>query len=207
MNKIKIKISNNQEYKKIALYLEKLGYVWNESQNDPFETSATPPKTLCIYPGEKVITYSRFITGDVSVSDFIKNNPLPKNQKPNKDLIVIYQNGDKVVARNKITGKIGEAKCHPDDEFDFNIGAKLAFDRLMEVEENEKIGEQYYNGKVVCTKTDDYSTDFTKGKIYNFVNGVIEDDDGDKRPIGRLPLKSIEDTRGIFGADFIELVE
>ena len=32
-----------------------------------------------------------------------------------------------------MTGEKAVAKCHPDDEFDFNIGAKLAFERLMGV--------------------------------------------------------------------------
>lgn len=210
MNKIKIKISSNQEYKKIVPYLGKLGYVWNESQKnpteyDPFETSVIPPKTLCIYPEEKVITYSRYITGDVSVSDFIKSNPLQKKQKkPNKDLIVIYRNGDKVVARNKIAGKIGEAKCHPNDKFDFSIGARLAFDRLMSDEEDEKIEdrEQYYNGKVVCISR---VPGFTIGKIYEFVNGRVADDDQEIRPFKWYD--GIKDITTAYERGFIELVE
>lgn len=47
--------------------------------------------------------------------------------------IVIYMKGNQVIALDKATGKKAVAKCHPDDEFDFNIGAKLAFERLMGV--------------------------------------------------------------------------
>ena len=47
--------------------------------------------------------------------------------------IVIYMKGNQVIALDKATGKKAVAKCHPDDEFDFNIGAKLAFERLMVV--------------------------------------------------------------------------
>ncbi len=36
----------------------------------------------------------------------------------------VYKNGDEVINRTV-------AKCHPDDKFDFEIGAKLAFNRLM----------------------------------------------------------------------------
>ena len=43
--------------------------------------------------------------------------------------ITITRHGNKVVA--KYGKKVGVAKCNPDDEFDFAIGAKLAFDRLM----------------------------------------------------------------------------
>lgn len=47
--------------------------------------------------------------------------------------IVIYMKGNQVIALDKATGKNAVAKCHPDDEFDFYIGAKLAFERLMGV--------------------------------------------------------------------------
>lgn len=43
--------------------------------------------------------------------------------------ITITRHGDKVVA--KFGKKVGVAKCSPDDTFDFAVGAKLAFSRLM----------------------------------------------------------------------------
>ena len=210
MSKIRIKIQNEQEYEKIAPLLKKLGYRWCSSlklptEYNPFDKTNT--KTLCVYSDDKIITYSSILEGTVSVSDFIKSNPLQK--KPNKDLIVIYRNGDKVVARNKVTGKIGEAKCHPSDKFNFNTGARLAFDRLMSGEEDEKIEdrEQYYNGKVVCTKLGFLSWGFTKGKIYHFVNGKTEDDNGNERPMQPSLITSIEEANKVFEADFIKLVE
>lgn len=45
------------------------------------------------------------------------------------DEITITRHGDKVVA--KYGKKVGVAKCSPDDTFDFAVGAKLAFSRLM----------------------------------------------------------------------------
>lgn len=51
--------------------------------------------------------------------------------------IVIYMIRNQVIAFDKATGKKAVAKCHPDDEFDFNIGAKLAFERLMGVSKEE----------------------------------------------------------------------
>lgn len=45
--------------------------------------------------------------------------------------IVIYCKGKDVIAKNTKTGETAKATCHPDDPFDFNIGAKLAFERLM----------------------------------------------------------------------------
>lgn len=48
--------------------------------------------------------------------------------------IIIYRKGAEVVAKNTATGKTGVARCNPADEFDFNIGAKLAFKRLTNPE-------------------------------------------------------------------------
>lgn len=97
--------------------------------------------------------------------------------KTQNETIVIYRNDNKVVALDKSTGKKAEAKCNPVDEFDFHVGAKLAFNRLMgedvkpddgvrEVKRKAKVGEYikvvdehslfdtYKNGdilKVICT--------------------------------------------------------
>lgn len=49
--------------------------------------------------------------------------------------VTIYQKGRKVIAEDNATGKIATAKCHPEDEFDFSVGAKLALDRLFKPEE------------------------------------------------------------------------
>lgn len=205
MSKIRIKIQNEQEYEKIAPLLKKLGYRWSSSLKLPTEYNPfdkTNAKTLYVYSDDKMIAYSLILEGTVSVSDFIKSNPLQKKQKkPNKDLIVIYRNGDKVVAKNKVTGKIGEAKCHPNDEFDFNIGARLAFDRLMD-SKDEKIEdkEQYFSGKVVCLSN---VIGFTKGKIYEFVNGKTVDDDQDTRPL----YDRVRDINDIYNGAFVEIVE
>lgn len=63
-----------------------------------------------------------------SADTFEKNN----NQK-----IVITTDGTETLARlyegDKVVKK-ATAKCSPDDTFDFNVGAKLAFERLMNVE-------------------------------------------------------------------------
>lgn len=53
------------------------------------------------------------------------------NLEPITERIVINRKGNHVIAHNTATGKKGIAKCNPKDTFDFNIGAKLAFERLM----------------------------------------------------------------------------
>lgn len=57
--------------------------------------------------------------------------------EPVNECIVIYHKGNEVIALNKIDGSKAVAKCHPDDDFDFMVGAKLAFQRLTGSESSE----------------------------------------------------------------------
>lgn len=63
----------------------------------------------------------------------VRNSPMDFELVSTQDnpKIEIYVDGEDVIAKNTVTGKIGKATCHPDDAFDFAIGAKLAFERLM----------------------------------------------------------------------------
>lgn len=97
--------------------------------------------------------------------------------------VVIYRNGAETIATDKRSGKTATAKCSPDDTFDFAVGARLAFDRLMGEKKDEKPKAEYYNGKAVCVKAIPQSG-FTAGKVYTFVGGETTDDNGDKRPRG-----------------------
>lgn len=51
--------------------------------------------------------------------------------EPVNETIVIYRKDREVIALDKTTGDKAIARCNPSDEYDFRIGAKLAFDRLM----------------------------------------------------------------------------
>ena len=55
------------------------------------------------------------------------------------ETIVIYRKDNEVVSLDKRTGKKAIAKCSPEDTFDFNIGAKLAFDRLINSNKNTTV--------------------------------------------------------------------
>lgn len=73
------------------------------------------------------------------------------------ETIVIYRKDNEVIALDKRTGKKAIAKCSPEDTFDFNIGAKLAFDRLMNgnkesitVEDMRKMLKSYCRGRSCC---------------------------------------------------------
>jgi hypothetical protein len=91
--------------------------------------------------------------------------------------VVIYTNGNKVIALDKATGKTGVAICSPEDRFDFYLGADLAFDRLRgRAKPPKERGPKYYSGEIVCTEAG--AANLTKGKIYKVKNGKFLDDYG-----------------------------
>jgi hypothetical protein len=113
--------------------------------------------------------------------------------------IAIYADGKRVVAVDKATSKIGIARCHPDDEFDFFLGAEIALERLKE---NCKEPE-YYSGEIVCTKA--VGRGLTVGKIYTVKDGKFIDDEGDTH--GRIyPYTSFKDLVDQHWSKFIEVV-
>lgn len=127
----------------------------------------------------------------------------------NVEKIVITHEGKKTTATLYKNGEVVEkatSKCHPEDEFDFNVGAKVALDRLIEKTTKPK----YYNGKIVCVaygyENRDYLISFdsfTIGKVYQVVDGVITNDIGIKYD-ELLDLHSICCS---FGNTFIPIVE
>lgn len=104
--------------------------------------------------------------------------------------IVIYRNGNKVVALDKSTGEKAEANCNPADEFDFRTGAKLAFNRLMgedvkpdngvrEVKRKAKVGEYI---KIVDAKL--FLIPYENGDIFRVIgvkNATCEVENSVKR--------------------------
>lgn len=77
------------------------------------------------------------------------------------ECIVIYRKGQEVIALDKATGKKAVAKCSPDDEFDFNIGSKLAFERLLGIEEQKEAKPKFLEK-------------FEEGKLYVFRKEIYE---------------------------------
>lgn len=94
--------------------------------------------------------------------------------------IVITTDGTETLARlyegNKVI-KTATAKCAPNDKFDFETDATIAFNQLFQNMEKEE--PKYFNGKVVCVN--EYAG-FTYGKIYEFVDGRCLDDQKKLRP-------------------------
>lgn len=100
-----------------------------------------------------------------------------------------------------------KAVCSPEDEFDFNIGASIALERLTGQIETIPEEEHFYNGKVVCVKNKDLESYFTVGKIYDIVDGLLKADVKDRQLDN---ICSIDYLNSIFSGnrlEFLEIVE
>ena len=128
-------------------------------------------------------------------------------ERVNNPKIVITTDGVKYVTAKLYEGdtvKVAEAKCAPEDTFDFMVGAKLACERLSPKKE-EPPKPKYYNGKVVCVKAK-YTSFWTPGKIYEITEGDVADNRGKYRG---FHITCVEDARHMGDPfnEFIPLVE
>ena len=107
------------------------------------------------------------------------------------ETIVIYRKDNTMVAIDKVTGEKAVAKCSPDDTFDYKVGAKLAFKRLMGEEEETT----YYNGKIIFIEGDDL---FKTGHIYEVKDGKIAHPEDDRLLPTYKRFKDFEDVVDYF---------
>lgn len=125
------------------------------------------------------------------------------------ETIVLYRKDNRVIALDKSTGEKAEAICSPEDTFDFYIGAKLAFQRLLgEIPEAAPVPTPEpvkYNGKIIFTKGDD--TVFETGHIYEVKDGKMNLPYGIKFPYHDVCFESIAHMKECFGRGGLELIE
>ena len=166
--------------------------------------------------GKNHISY-RTVRGESEGCRFAYDSPFAKSLVPYKKLhkILITTDGKTTTARlleGKKTIKTAEAKCSPDDEFDFKTGAKIAFQRLMgEPVVEDKPEPKLYNGKVVCVECPPNVGPYTPGKVYTFKDGFMFDDLGNKHPSVYVrgnprsnPIRDFDDWKNFTYAKFIE---
>lgn len=105
-------------------------------------------------------------------------------------IVVIYRKGRETIASLKDGNKViktAKAICNPQDTYDAEYGAKLAFARLYGLD--QKVTDILLNGvkEVIATKTDGnfkarcirtIDTSLTVGKIYEFKDGFSRWDTG-----------------------------
>ena len=121
-------------------------------------------------------------------------------EKPNdNDSIRILANGNKVTAIHMETGKKGVARCHPDDDFDFFVGAKIALERLEETEKPYgwlKDGATYYTPDVASSKLyTEVIYDMDTWDMENIKRGIVFKTKEEAIACAKKMLKAIE--RGI----------
>lgn len=128
-----------------------------------------------------------------------RRQPAKRTPQP---VIVITSDGVTTTATKRLGKKIlasATAKCGPRDTFDFDEGARIAFERLCgrdpfpEKPERPTIPEAY-NGRMICAESP--CPWWTVGKIYEVVDGRITADDGDVYPPrNKAPYRDAEDAK------------
>ena len=160
-----IRCKSKEEYKAVLKKLEKKGCTWFSGHKPTEEMGyydhgcdllLVYNDRIATFPSDPVLfdknDYKNY--EDITADDFIGNKP-----------IVIYRVGRTVVALNQNTDETGVAKCHPTDTFDFSVGAKLAFERLLshsdtevgkEKPEEQKKTAKFKVGDVVTVNLDTF---------------------------------------------------
>lgn len=115
--------------------------------------------------------------------------------------IVIRTDGDTTIAtlyngNSKLKETV--AKLNPADKYDANIGAKLAFGRLM----SREVKPEPYNAKIVCVDNSAIDYFFTTRKIYEIEDGLMHTD---KDSI-TIHVKGLDDFNGC-KSKWLEIVE
>ena len=193
--KIAVSFANRKERIKFLKMCQKAGLRWR-SGTSPLDSFATGSlldglQIECGYPDkrEKYLTLSNV---ESHKSEGWKTVPFSEFQQE-ETIGVIKRNG------NTITVYMGDlhgtAKCSPDDQFDLYTGCDLALRRALGAEKKEPETPKYYNGKMVCVENGGYPW-WTVGKIYEYKDGIVTTDDGDKYPQnGQEPYLDAEDAK------------
>ncbi|MGN1128534.1 MAG: hypothetical protein ACI4T6_06205 [Candidatus Flemingiibacterium sp.] len=128
--------------------------------------------------------------------------------------ILIVPDGDKTSARFYDGGKCAmsaSVRRYHKDSYDVFIAADEAVKKLFgkqdkPIEQTEPEKPKGYTGKAMCF-TDLHFQPFTKGKIYDFVDGNVTDDDGQIRPSPLNDEWSAQEKERWLSQFFIKVVE
>lgn len=150
MDKLCIVCKSKKEESKVLEELEKQGKKWSDGEK-PTESNyfSNYDREYAIIVDGSVIYYTANATMSITSIPYYKNAKkisAAEFLKKNKETIVIYRNGAETIALEKNTGRKAVAKCHADDTYSFEIGAKLALNRLFpepvrEVSRYAEVGE------------------------------------------------------------------
>ena len=148
MGRLYIVCKSKKEESKVLEELEKQGKKWCSDEKPTEKSYFTEGyKDFAIIINEKnKLAYTRQATSNMRNYEDCKKISAAEFLKENKETIVIYRNGAETIALEKNTGRKAVAKCHADDTYNFEIGAKLALERLFpetvrEVKRYAEVGE------------------------------------------------------------------
>lgn len=143
----------------------------------------------------------------------VKVTPTPRQtaKRAPQPVIVITSDGVTTTATRRIGKTIqatATAKCNPGDTYDFDEGARIAFERLQgrdpfpeAPERTEK--PETYNGRMLCVESP--FPWWTVGEVYEVVNGRITADDSSVYPPrDQAPYRDAVDARHAGAARFSE---
>ena len=147
MGRLYIVCKSKKEESKVLKKLEKQGKKWSNFDKPTEDSyfSKTSKEYAIVVIGdiicctanatESMLFYVN--TKKISAAEFLKEN---------KECVIIYRNGAETIALEKNTGRKAVAKCHAEDTYNFEIGAKLALTRLFpepvrEVSRYAEVGE------------------------------------------------------------------
>lgn len=113
-----------------------------------------------------------------------------------------------LIVNGRIVDTITVSRWHEEDEYDVGVAAYEVVKKMFNIKDKkiEKVDNavdkepEWFNGKVVCIKG---SMWFTKGKIYNVVDGIIRDDAG---AIYRR-FTDVKEINRRMDSQFIEVIE
>lgn len=193
--KIAVSFANRAERIEFLKLCQKAGLRWRggQSPTDSFSLGilCDGHQIECGF-GDKQNKYLTYSSAGSHKNEGWKTVPFSKFECE-ETIGVIKRNG------NTITVHMGDlhgtAKCSPDDQFDLYTGCELALRKALGSEKKEPEKPKYYNGKMVCVENGRYDW-WTVGKIYEYKDGVVTADDGDKYPKRRYePYKDAEDAK------------
>ena len=196
--KIAVSFANREERIEFLKLCEKAGLMWRGGQlpTDSFALGilCDGHQIKCGF-GNKQNEYLTYSSAGSHKGEGWKTVPFSEFQ-PEETIGVIKRNG------NTITVHMGDlhgtAKCSPDDQFDLYTGCELALRRALGAEKKEPQEPEkpkYYNGKMVCIDNGGYYWG-TVGKIYEYKDGIVTADDGEKYPSNNYePYKDAEDAK------------
>lgn len=145
-------------------------------------------KIFTITSAEPFYGDARYIINDDSGYYYNDDVLEPVEEKENEmEKMVIIRDGSKVTAKYYKGDKTvsAEAKCSPEDEFDFEIGAKLAMDRA--IEKMKKEDEVDYSWLKCVGYRQNYEFYFTVDKVYKIYDDGRITNDNDFTYGGKAP--------------------